>query len=91
MQQNLHNILNIFFNLYLSVLIVNMNSMIDFVSSYHLFMNNDEQEKKEKSEQIELQEKNEINLYSKEQPKYKKKPLHKIFNLENQKLKKNKK
>jgi hypothetical protein len=58
-----------------------MNSMIDFVSSYHLFMNGEEEKEKEKPQEVELQENNEMDLYNKEKPKFRKKPLKQIFNM----------
>ena len=68
-----------FVNFYLSIVIINMNSMIDFVNSYHLFMNNDKEDEKE--EVLQVEENNAMDLYNKDKPKFRKKPLKQIFNI----------
>ncbi len=65
-----------------------MNGMIDFVSNYHLFMNGEEEKEEEKTQEVELQESNSLDLYNKEKPTFRKKPLKQIFNMKDKKIKK---
>lgn len=63
-----------------------MNGMIDFVSNFHLFMNSDEPEKS--GDSVDNVDNQEHDLYNREKPKYKKKPLNKIFRMEEKEKKK---
>ena len=61
-----------------------MESMENFVSSFNLFMSNDEPEK---SQDI-VVDAQEHNLSQREKPKYKKKPLKQIFRMNEKEMKK---
>lgn len=63
-----------------------MNGMIDFVSNFKLFISNDEPENSEDS--VESVDNQDHDLYNREKPKYRKKPLKQIFRMnENEKKK----
>lgn len=55
-----------------------MNGMVDFVMNYHLFMNKDEEEETKKEEKPQPSQPP-PNLYSKSEPKYRKKKMNQIF------------
>ena len=62
-----------------------MNGMVDFVSSFHLFMNNQMSKKEEEpSDKVGSSH----DLHNKEKPKYKKKPLTAIFKMNSDEKKK---
>ena len=63
-----------------------MNGMVDFVANFNLFMSSDEPEKTEDS--VESVDNQEHDLYNKEKPKYKKKPLKQIFRMNEKEIKK---
>jgi hypothetical protein len=59
--------------------------MENFVSSFNLFMSNDEPEKSQESVEVDNQD---HNLSQREKPKYKKKPLKQIFRMNEKEMKK---
>tara|TARA_E500000318_G_scaffold93107_1_gene92057 strand:+ start:237 stop:461 length:225 start_codon:yes stop_codon:yes gene_type:complete len=64
-----------------------MNGMIDFVSNFNLFMSsNDEPENTEDS--VDRGDNQDHDLYNREKPKYKKKPLKQIFRMNEKESKK---
>lgn len=62
-----------------------MNSMVDFVSNFNLFMNPSEPEQEEQPQQKDTTD---HNLHDREKPKYKKKPLKQIFRMNENEIKK---
>ena len=64
-----------------------MNAMVDFVANFNLFMNKDE-EQKQSVDTIENLNNQDHDLYNKEKPNFRKKPLNQIFNIKKQKPKK---
>ena len=56
-----------------------MNGMIDFVANFNLFMSKDEPEKSEDS--VDSVDNQDHNLYNRDKPNYKKKPLKQIFRM----------
>lgn len=63
-----------------------MNGMIDFVANFNLFMSKDEPENIEDS--VESVDNQDHDLYNREKPKYKKKPLKQIFRMNDKESKK---
>ena len=64
-----------------------MNAMVDFVANFNLFMNKD-QEQKQSVDTIENLNNQDHDLYNKEKPNFRKKPLNQIFNIKKQNPKK---
>ena len=63
-----------------------MNGMVDFVSNFNLFLSNKEEQVNE--EIIENENMEDRDFHNREKPKTKKKPLNKIFRMDEKKNKK---
>jgi len=62
-----------------------METQHDFIMNLNAFLNPPMREKEKEPEPEPEEDYGDRNFYNKEKPKYKKKPLNKIFNLENKK------